>query len=87
MDQSVPHAIPISELLTGRRDTLDRLMPEVYEELMGIARRQFAGREGGGTLSPTGLVREACLKLADQSRIAWRDWAKARMLPRRALSL
>lgn len=65
--------IPTSELLTGRRDTLDRLMPEVYEELRGIARRQLSGREGGGTLSTTGLVHEAYLKLVDQSRIAWRD--------------
>ena len=48
-------------------------MPEVYDELRGIARRQLAGREGGGTLSTTGLVHEAYLKLVDQSRIAWRD--------------
>jgi len=67
--------IPTSELLTGRRDTLDRLMPEVYEELRVIARRQLSGREGGGTLSTTGLVHEAYLKLVDQSRIAWRDRA------------
>ena len=62
-----------SELRIGRRDTLDRLMPAVYEELRVIARRQLSGREGGGTLSTTGLVHEAYLKLVDQSRIAWRD--------------
>ena len=73
MGQSAPNPIPTSELLTGRRDTLDRLMPEVYEELRVIARRQLSGREGGGTLSTTGLVHEAYLKLVDQSRIAWRD--------------
>jgi len=65
--------IPLNELLTGRRDSLDRLMPEVYEELRVIARRQLSGREGGGTLSTTGLVHEAYLKLVDHSRIAWRD--------------
>jgi RNA polymerase sigma factor (TIGR02999 family) len=65
--------IPTNEVLSGRRDTLDRLMPEVYDELKAIARRQLAGREGGGTLSSTGLVHEAYLKLVDQSRIAWRD--------------
>jgi RNA polymerase sigma factor (TIGR02999 family) len=65
--------IPTNELQTGRRDTLDRLMPEVYDELRAIARRQLSGREGGGTLSSTGLVHEAYLKLVDQSRIAWRD--------------
>ena len=62
-------------IVTGRRDTLDRLMPEVYDELRAIARRQLSGREGGGTLSTTGLVHEAYLKLVDQSRIAWRDRA------------
>ena len=65
--------IPTNELLSGRRDTLDRLMPEVYDELKAIARRQLSGRDGGGTLSTTGLVHEAYLKLVDQSRIAWRD--------------
>lgn len=65
--------IPLNELLTGRRDTLNRLMPEVYEELRLVARRQLARRETGGTLSTTGLVHEAYLKLADHSRTAWRD--------------
>jgi RNA polymerase sigma factor (TIGR02999 family) len=50
-------------------------MPEVYDDLRVIARRQLSGREGGGTLSTTGLVHEAYLKLVDQSRIAWRDRA------------
>jgi len=73
MVQSAPNPVPTSELLSARRDTLDRLMPEVYDELRGIARHQLAYREGGGTLSTTGLVHEAYLKLVDQSRIAWRD--------------
>ena len=73
MVQSAPNPIPTSDLLSARRDTLDRLMPDVYDELRRIARRQLAGREGGGTLSTTGLVHEAYLKLVDQSRIAWRD--------------
>ena len=50
-------------------------MPVVYDELRAIARRQLSRREGGGTLSTTGLVHEAYLKLVDQSRIAWRDRA------------
>lgn len=66
-------AAPDSELRIGRRDTLDGLMPDVYEELRVIARRQLSAREVGGTLSTTGLVHEAYLKLTDQSRVAWRD--------------
>ena len=65
----------LTVLRTGRRDTLDRLMPVVYDQLRQIARRQLAMREGGRTLSTTGLVHEAYLKLVDQSRVAWRDRA------------
>src|SRR5687767_13185422 len=60
---------------SGRRESLDSLMPLVYEHLRSIARRQLAVRDGGGTLSTTGLVHEAYLKLVDQSRIAWSDQA------------
>ena len=58
---------------SGQRDALDGLLPGTYDELRAIARRQLALREIGGTLSTTGLVHEAYLKLADQSRLAWRD--------------
>src|SRR5215203_134728 len=63
----------LAERRSGRRDTLDRIMPIVYEHLRVIARHQLGMREGGGTLSTTGLVHEAYLKLVDQSRVAWRD--------------
>jgi RNA polymerase sigma factor (TIGR02999 family) len=63
----------LDELRSGRRDTLDRLMPIVYDHLRVIASRQLALREGNGTLSTTGLIHEAYLKLVDQSRVAWRD--------------
>ena len=53
MPPPLPDPIPANELQTGRRDTLDRLMPEVYDELRAVARRQLSGREGGGTLSTT----------------------------------
>ncbi len=65
----------LSELPSGRRDSLDGLMPVVYEHLRVIARHQLALREGGGTLSTTGLVHEAYLKLVDHSRIGWNDRA------------
>jgi RNA polymerase sigma factor (TIGR02999 family) len=65
----------LTELRSGRRDTLDRLMPVVYDQLRVIARRQLGLREHGATLSTTGLVHEAYLKLVDQSRIAFRDRA------------
>ena len=72
------HASPsdgqkLDELRSGRRDSLDRIMPLVYEHLRVIARHQLAARNRGATLSTTGLVHEAYLKLVDQSRIAWRN--------------
>ena len=73
MEASTPGIDVLETLRSGRRDTLDRLMPVVYEQLRVIARRQLSIRQGGGTLSTTGLVHEAYLKLVDQSRVAWRD--------------
>ncbi|MEO5825853.1 MAG: ECF-type sigma factor [Gemmatimonadales bacterium] len=64
-----PRAIPAAT----PRDSLDRLMPKVYDDLRVIARRQLAMRAGGGTLSTTGLVHEAYLKLANQSSISWKE--------------
>ena len=74
--QEMPSAIdpPLApELRSGRRDTLDRMMPGVYDDLLNVARRQLAARERGVTLSTTGLLHEAYLKLVEQSRVAWRD--------------
>jgi RNA polymerase sigma factor (TIGR02999 family) len=67
----------LAEPHTVSRDVLDRLMPLVYEQLRVVARNQLAKRADGdgGTLSPTGLVHEAYLKLADQSHLAWTDRA------------
>jgi RNA polymerase sigma factor (TIGR02999 family) len=67
--------VPSNAPHQGRQDSLDRMMPVVYEHLRAIASRQLAMREGGGTLSPTGLVHEAYLKLVDQSGVTWKDRA------------
>lgn len=72
---ALPETDVLEVLRSGRQDTLDGLIPGVYEELRVIARRQLARREVGRTLSTTGLVHEAYLKLVDQSRAAWRDRA------------
>ena len=65
----------LTDTAGGQRNSLDRLMPIVYEHLRAIARRQLALRERGSTMSTTGLVHEAYLKLVDHSRIAWNDRA------------
>src|SRR5215467_5803466 len=73
MEEHTPDVDVLQELRSGRRDSLDRLMPVVYEQLRVIASRHLTLRKGGGTLSTTGLIHEAYLKLVDQSRVAWRD--------------
>lgn len=50
-------------------------MPAVYDELHAIARHHLAGRDGESTLTSTGLVHEAYLKLSARSRVGWRDRA------------
>ena len=59
----------------GASDALGRLVPLVYGELRRIAHRQLRAERPGHTLSTTGLVHEAYLKLADQTRVAWQDRA------------
>jgi RNA polymerase sigma factor (TIGR02999 family) len=68
------HTDVLTELRTGSAQSIDKLVPVVYEELRAIAHRQLA-RIDGGTLATTALVNEAYLKLVDQSRAEWRDRA------------
>jgi RNA polymerase sigma factor (TIGR02999 family) len=53
-------------------ESFDAVVARVYHELRAIAHRRLVARDGG-TLSTTGLVHEAYLKLADQSRAEWSD--------------
>lgn len=65
----------LEELRSGRHDSLDRLLPIVYEELRAIAHRHMAKRSHADTLVTTALVHEAYLRLVDQSGARWRDRA------------
>jgi len=71
---------PITEALLALREgspgAMDRLMPLVYEQLRRIAHRQLGAEATGHTLSTTGLVHEAYLKLVDQTRAQWQDRAQ-----------
>jgi RNA polymerase sigma factor (TIGR02999 family) len=71
---------PITEALAGLRDgspgAMDRLIPLVYEQLRRIAHRRLGSEATGHTLSTTGLVHEAYLKLVDQTRAHWQDRAQ-----------
>lgn len=71
-----PPTTPTDILTELRRDTrtaLDQVVALTYQELRAIAHRRLAVRGRGGTLSTTGLVHEAYLKLVDQSRAGSQD--------------
>lgn len=62
---------PVTEMLLrwreGDQGALQSLLPLVYEELRGLARRYLSEERGGHTLQATALVHEAYLRLVDQS--------------------
>lgn len=48
----------------GDQDSLNRIMPLVYQELRKIARRVWRGQNAQNTLQPTALIHEAYVRLA-----------------------
>jgi RNA polymerase sigma factor (TIGR02999 family) len=55
--------------------SLDRLIPIVYNQLKAIASNQMKKERRDHTLSPTALVHEAYLKLVDQKNVNWQNRA------------
>ena len=68
MSARVDSTAVLTALRSGSRESLDRLVPLLYEELRAIAHRQIARQPDGRTLDTTGLVHEVYLRLVDQSR-------------------
>jgi RNA polymerase sigma factor (TIGR02999 family) len=66
---------PLAALRSGSRESLDKLVPLLYQELRAIAHRHIARRARGGTLETTGLVHEAYLKVVGQSNPGVHDRA------------
>ncbi len=73
----------------GESGALDRIIPLVYAELRKMARRYMAGEREGHLLQTTALINEAFLRLANSSRVQWRDrkhfFAVSAQLMRRVL--
>ena len=63
----------LQRLQEGDDDALEQLIPLVYDELRLIARNQLRNEREGHTLSTTGLVNEAYLRLVDQRRLRAED--------------
>jgi RNA polymerase sigma factor (TIGR02999 family) len=74
-----PDTQPVTELLLelrrGQAGAMDRLFPLVYEELRRVAHRALRGERTGHTMGTTGLVHEAFIRLADQTRLEVHDRA------------
>lgn len=89
----VPQPGDITRMLSRARDgdagAADELLPLIYEELKVLARSFLARERSAHTLSPTALVHEAYLKLADQRDPDWQNrshfFALAATLIRRIL--
>lgn len=74
MTESGKHDVThlLADLQGGNREqAAAQLMPLVYEELRGLARKYFRHERAGHTLQPTALVHEAFLRLVDQTRVDW----------------
>lgn len=62
----------VTEILSlidaGDHGAAHRLLPVVYEELRKLAKHRLAMEKAGQTLTPTGLVHEAFVRLVDVKR-------------------
>jgi RNA polymerase sigma factor (TIGR02999 family) len=66
------------------KQTVDELMPSVYDELRRLARSYLLGERPGHTLRPTALVNEVYLRLACQGT-EWHDKSKFVAVAARAM--
>jgi RNA polymerase sigma factor (TIGR02999 family) len=64
MNASPESSAILSALQGGSRESLERLVPLLYQQLRVIAHRQLGKRPNGGTLQTTELVHEAYLKVS-----------------------
>lgn len=65
----------LQEFRDGQHDTLDKLLPMVYDELRQLANSYLRKERNNHTLQPTALVHEAYLRLIGQNEIEWQNRA------------
>ncbi len=65
----------LRECNSGDKDSFDRLMPLVYDELHRLAARFLRRESKNHTLQTTALIHEAYLKLVDQRDVEWQNRA------------
>jgi len=60
---------------TGDRAALDRLTPQVYNELRRMSRKYMRNERTGHTLQATALVNDVYIRLVDAGSVDWKDRA------------
>jgi RNA polymerase sigma factor (TIGR02999 family) len=63
------------EVSNGNRNSLDHLLPLVYDELRGLAEAFMRRERLNHTLQPTALVHEAYMRLINQQHVNWENRA------------
>src|SRR5690606_394816 len=67
--------VPVTELLAkayaGDAAAMASVFPLIYEELHRLARAQLRREPDGHTLTPTGLLHEAYIRLSTYTRMEW----------------
>jgi RNA polymerase sigma-70 factor (ECF subfamily) len=71
--KDVTHLLKNAE--NGDRESLDRLLPVIYDELRRVAANQLQRERAEHTLQPTALVHEAYLRLLEQREVNWQNRA------------
>ncbi len=72
---SGPITLWLQRLGEGDSAALDQLVPLLYDELRGVARRLLRGERPGQTLSTTTLVNETYIRLLEARHLAPSDRA------------
>ena len=75
----------LKRLKEGDRDAGEQLIPLVYDQLRGAARRALAGERPGHTLQATELVHEAYFKLLGSAQVDWQGRAHFVAIAARAM--
>ncbi len=65
----------LQELRSGGQNSLNELLPLVYDELRRLANSYLNRERSNHTLQPTALVHEAYLRLIGQKEIEWQNRA------------
>ncbi|MEM7247544.1 MAG: ECF-type sigma factor [Acidobacteriota bacterium] len=63
--------LALEELVAGREEATERLLPLVYDQLRQLAAGYLRRERADHTLQPTALVHEAFLQLIGQRREGW----------------